>query len=175
MQHHLILFDRRLGSGKALERDYRVVAILNGTGIDVAVVGFLIADFFDAFGDVLVGNFRVLVCYFEILVNLQFDIGKNLEFSLEAQRLAAVEMHVGDIGSSDDFEILLLQFLVEKLGDQMLEDLLANIAFELLANEAGGRLSGAEARKLEPPSYQKASPPSCRSEDRAGNCGGNRY
>jgi hypothetical protein len=84
MQHHLVLFDRRLGSGKAFKRDHCVVAILNGAGIDVAVVSFLVTDFFDAFGDVVVRDLRILVGHLKILVVLQFDIGKNFEFGLEA-------------------------------------------------------------------------------------------
>lgn len=57
-------------------------------------------------------------------------------------------MHVGNVGGPDDFEILLLQLLVEKLGNQVLEHLLADIALELLTHEAGGRLSWAEAGKF---------------------------
>jgi hypothetical protein len=59
-----------------------------------------------------------------------------------------MEMHVGDIGRSDDFEILLLQLLIEKLGDQVFDHLLADIALELLTNEAGRRLARAEAVKF---------------------------
>ena len=45
-------------------------------------------------------------------------------------------------------QILLFQLLVEKLGDQVFEHLLADIALELFANQAGGRLAGTEAGKF---------------------------
>ena len=43
---------------------------------------------------------------------------------------------------------MFLQLLVEKLGDQIFDHLLADVALELLTNEAGRRLSRAETGKF---------------------------
>ena len=56
-----------------------------------------------------------------------------------------MEVDVRDVGGADDLQVLLLQLLIEKLRDQILQHLLTDIALELLANQTSGRLTGAEA------------------------------
>ena len=132
-QHHLVLLDRlAVDAGEALDGNHGVVAVLDGPRIDVAVVGLLVADFFDASGDVFVGDFRVLVGDREVLVIVfQLDLREDFEFGLETQRLAVVEMHVGNIGLADDAQLVLFQLLFEEFGDQVFQHLLPDIAFEL--------------------------------------------
>ena len=54
-EHHLLLLHRlAFHSGDALQRHHGVVAVLQRTGIDIGVIGLLLADLVDALVDVLV-------------------------------------------------------------------------------------------------------------------------
>ena len=108
---------------------------------------FQIADLFEALGDIFVGDLRIFVRHFEVLVFLELDLRKNLELGLEPQRLAAVEVDVRDIGRAHDAQVLRFELFLEKFGDQIFEDLLADVALKLLANQSRRRFAGTKARK----------------------------
>ncbi len=87
-----------------------------------------------------------MVGHFDVFIIAQFDFGDHLELGLEAKRLAIVEMDVVDIRLSDHVQVFGLELLLQELGDQALQHLLADIAGELLANQRRGRFARAEAR-----------------------------
>jgi len=69
VQHHLVLLDgRAFDSREAFDGNYGMIAILNGPGVDVAVIRLLIAEFFDALGDVIVSDLWVFVLDGEVAV-----------------------------------------------------------------------------------------------------------
>ena len=70
------------------------------------------------FVDVLVGDLGIVVGNLDVLVILQLDLRNHLELGLEAQRLAVVEMDVGDVGPADDVQVFRLDLLLQILGDQ---------------------------------------------------------
>src|SRR5262249_1693003 len=72
----------------------------------------------------------------------------NLEFGGEFEGLALVELHLSDIGATDEAQVFLLHTLLKEAGDQVFEHLLADIAPKLVANPAGGGLSGPKAGDL---------------------------
>src|SRR5579863_3719513 len=125
-----------------------MIAIGDGAGMDVAVIGLLVAKLFDALGHVFFGDLRILVGRFEILVFLQLDFGKNFELGFETQRFSAMKMDVGNVRRSDDAQVPLLQLLFEKLWNEVFEHLLADVALELLTNKACRSLSRPEAGKF---------------------------
>ena len=49
----------------------------------------------------------------------------------EAEGFGVVEMNVADIGLTDNMQVFFLEARVKKTGDEVLEDLLPDLAFEL--------------------------------------------
>ena len=133
---------------EAFQRHHGEIAILHRPRVDVDVLGLLLADFLEPLGDVLVGDFGIVVGHFDVLVFPQLDLRDHFELGLEAQRLALVEMDVLDIGRAHHVEVFGLELLLQVLGDQVFQHLLPDIAGELLANQRGGRLARPEAREL---------------------------
>ena len=107
--------------------------------------GLLLADFLDALVDVLVGDFRIVVRDLDVLIVLPARFRERLRIGLEAQRLAVVEMDVGDIGRADHVQVFGFDLLLQMLGNQVLQHLLPDIAGELLADQRSRRLAGTEA------------------------------
>ncbi len=148
-QRHLLVLDRRtLHRAQAFQRQHREIAIRQRPRIFVHEFGLGMAQFFDALVHVFVGNFRIVVLHRETLIIQQFDLRDDLEFGGEAQRLAGLQVHIGDIGLSDHFQVFRLEPVVQVFGDQAFQDLLADLAGKLLANDRNGRLSGPETRQL---------------------------
>jgi hypothetical protein len=57
-------------------------------------------------------------------------------------------MHVLDVGLTDGVKVLGLKLLLEVLGDEAFENLLADLAGEVITDDAKGRLTGTEPAEL---------------------------
>jgi hypothetical protein len=148
-EHHFVRLDRvALDAGDAFEGHDGVIATLDGAGIDIDVLSLLLAQLFDAFGDVFIGNFGFGVRYFDALIILKLDFRNDFELRLKAERFAIVEVYLGDIGGADDIEVFGFELLLEVFGNQSFDDLLADVGGEVLANERSRGFAGAETLKL---------------------------
>ncbi len=111
-EHHFVLLDGlAFDAGDAFQRHHGVIAIFQRPRIDVDVLGLLLANLLDALVHVLVGDFGIVVGHLDVLVFAQLDFGNHFELGLEAQRLALVEMHVGDVGRADHVQVFGLELL----------------------------------------------------------------
>ena len=98
MQDHLFLMDGLVGAGEAVERHYGVIAVGGRAGLNVDELGLLLADLLQPFCHILVADLRLAIMHRDAAILAQLNVGSDFEFSLEAQRLAFVEMDVVDVG-----------------------------------------------------------------------------
>ena len=129
-------------------RKNREIAIRQRPRIFVHELGLGMAQFLDALVHVFVGDFRIVVLHRQAFIILQLNLRYDFEFGREAQRLAGLQVYVGDIGLSDHFQVFRLEPVVQVFRDEALQDLLPDLAGKLLADDRGGRLPGPETRQL---------------------------
>jgi hypothetical protein len=89
-----------------------------------------------------------VILHLDALVFAQLDFRHHFELGLELQRRAVVEMNVGDIGTPDHIEVFRFHLLLQKPRNQVLEDLLPDVAFELQPDLGRGGFTRAEPRQL---------------------------
>ena len=97
---------------------------------------------------IVIGDFRILIGNGEILVLFQLDLRQHFEFGLEPQRFSVLEVHLGDIGLAHHVQVFFLEFLLQILGNKVLEHLLADVALELFSDQARWSFTGTETREL---------------------------
>ena len=149
LENHLLLLHRlAFDSGEALERHHRIVAVLQRAGVDIGVIGLLLADLLETLVDVGVRDLGVVIRHFDVPVIPQFHLGDDFELGGEAQRLAIVEVDILDIGLSDHLQVLGLELFLEVLGNQVLHDLPPDLARELRANQRQSDPARAETRQF---------------------------
>lgn len=151
VQHDLVLLDRRpFDAAQAFERNDRIVAVLHRARIHVDVLGLGLADLLDPLVHVFLRDLRLLVHDGHALVVLQFDIGRHLELGFEPERLAGLEMNVGDIRRARHVQPLVLGPLPEMLGDERADHFLADVFGIPPADHLRGSFAGAEAGNPDP-------------------------
>ena len=124
--------------------DDRIIAILERTWLFVYVLGFLLADFVEALIDVLIGDFGFRVGDDDAAVVAQVELGRDLELGFKLERLAGVEMNVGNIRRADHLQVLLLHCRAKCLGDDLFEHVLTYIAGKSRLDQVHGRVAGPE-------------------------------
>ncbi len=148
--HDFVRLNRFCRARNALERNHRVIPVLQRTRFFVRVSRFALTQFTKALLDVVIGHFRLRVGHLDAGVFRQIDFGKNFKFRLEPDRFAVMKVNVGDAGRPHHAEIFFLRLCVEKLRNQMFQHLLADVAAKVSANQRGGSLAGTEAGQLCP-------------------------
>ena len=121
------------------------VAVGQRTSFDRGEGGVLLAhvvqrvfDFFILYDDLrMVGA--------QLFVALDHDLGHDLEAGLEAQRLAVMNVQVGDLGLRHRNQAELFGFFAEVARDQGLDHVAFQIFFEALLDDGRGHVAGAEA------------------------------
>jgi hypothetical protein len=144
----ILLHGRTLHGAQAFERQHREIAILYRPRIFVYELCLGMAQFLYPLVDVFVRDWRIVILHRQTLIILQLDLRHDFEFGLEAQRLAGLQVHLGDIGLADHFQVLRLEPVVQILGDQALQHLFPDVAGKMLANDRRRRLAGPETRQL---------------------------
>jgi hypothetical protein len=76
-----------------------------------------------------------MVRHLDVLVASKFNRRDHFELGLEAQRLAIVEVDIGNVGPADDIQVLRVDLLLQVLGNQAFHHLFPNFACELLSNQ----------------------------------------
>jgi hypothetical protein len=105
-------------------------------------------QFFDALVHVFVRDFRIVILDRQAFIVLQLDLRYDFEFGLEAQRLARIQVHFGDIRLPDHFQIFRLEPVVQVFGDEGVQHLFPDIADKMLPDDRWGRLPGPETRQF---------------------------
>ena len=146
MKLHIVLVDRFIDTGKAVERNDGVVSIGCGPGVDIHELGLLIANFVQPLRDIFVGNFGLAVVNGDAAILFQIDSRRHFEFGLEPERFTFLKLNVFDAGAPHHLQILFFHFLLEILGEQIFDDVVAHLFGKLGANEINGNFSGAESR-----------------------------
>src|SRR5205085_2183014 len=98
-------------------------------------------------GDVFVADADVRALDAEALVIGKFNRGQHFEFSLEAQRLAFVDIQVSDARLRNRLQALLFGFLTEVARDQGFNDFSFNLLSKAPAQDALRDTSLPEARQ----------------------------
>ena len=88
----------------------------------------------------------------QFLVAFDLDLGQDLEAGLEAQRLAVMNVQVGDARLRYRNHPQLFRLFAEVARDQRLDHVALQIFFEALPDDRRGHVPGAEARAAAPPS-----------------------
>ena len=83
----------------------------------------------------------------KLLVAFDHDFGHDLEAGLEAQRLAVVNVQVGDARLGHGNHPELFGLFAEVARDQGLDHIALQVFFEALPDDGCGHVSGAEARQ----------------------------
>ena len=83
-EHHLVGLHRfAFDACQAFQRDDGEIAVLHRARVDIDVLRLLLADLVDALGDVLVGDFGILVGHFDVGVLAERDFREDFEGGLE--------------------------------------------------------------------------------------------
>ena len=119
-----------------------MIAFGQRTGILVHILGFALADLFDALVDILVSDLRLSIRNLDAPIVVHFELGSDFEFGLEPQRLPVMEVNVGDIRGPDHIPVLFVRFLAECLRQNVLEHILADRVLESVLMMLTGALPG---------------------------------
>ena len=131
----------------SLEASHGEVAVRQRTiFLHRGVGGMLIAQIVQRVLHVLIGDIGVDRGDADVIVGREFEFGQDLEGRFEFQRLAFVDVKVGNPGLRNRSQVLFLGFFAEVAGNQRVDDLALNIVSETLANHRGRNLAFAEAR-----------------------------
>ena len=91
-----------------------MIAIRQRPGLFVDELGLLIADLLQPLLHVGVGDFRLGIGDGDAAVVAQIEIRRDLELGLETQRLAGVQVNIGDIRPPHHLQVVLFHGGVEE-------------------------------------------------------------
>ena len=97
--------------------------------------------------DFLVGDGDLRIVGAQFLVAFDLDLGHHLEAGLEAQRLAVVNVQVGDPRLRDRNQSQLLRLFAEVARHQSLNHIALEVFLEALPDDGSGHVPGAESRQ----------------------------
>ncbi len=120
------------------------VAVGQGAAFNRGERRMLLAHVVQRFLDFLVFYFDFRMVGAQLLVALDLDLGHDLEAGLEAQRLAIMNMQVGDARLGDRNHSQLFGFLAEVARDQRLDHIALQVFFKSLPDDRRRHVPGAE-------------------------------
>ncbi len=125
-----------------------MIAFFHRARVHIHVFRLLRADLFNSIVHVFGGDFGIVIRHFDFFVIFQLDFGDHLECGLKAQRLALVQVDVGDGRRPHHVEVFRLELLLQMLGDELFEHFLPYVAGVILANHGSRRFAGTKALEL---------------------------
>ena len=146
---HVIAANRvALDACNTLNLDQGVISRPQRPRIFIHVLGFALANFLDPLGHILVADLRLGIRHFNTAVVIYLEIGCDFEFSFEPERLAIVEMNVGDVRCSYDVPVLFVGFLAKCFRQNVFEHILADGILEPGLDNAYGSFPRPESRQV---------------------------
>jgi len=142
-----ILIDGLRKTGQRFQMHENEVALFNGPGIEIDVIGFALAHRIEPLVYFFVRDSRLFIFGRQAAVFAELELRRHLENRFEANRLARLKVKIGYVGSSNNLQIVLLHFIAKSLRQKHFQDFAANLAFEARLNQAERRFAGTESGK----------------------------
>src|SRR5208282_1086134 len=133
--------------GLAIHGSLSEIADSQGSSFDRRVGCALLAYVGERLLDLFVGDRDFGFIGAQIFVALDLNLGQNFEAGLESQRLAVVDVKIGDARLRNWNQALLLSFPAKVLGDEGFDHVVLETIAETLADDRGGNVPGAKARQ----------------------------
>ena len=108
--------------------DVHLVVELRGTVGDFNIAGLALAGALDLGAHVVVGHFRNFLLKAQVLVLAELDVGADEYFNREGDRLAALDVGLGQLRTIHDRQVVFLDRFLIDLGEQNIKRFLIEYA-----------------------------------------------